>query len=112
MPSISFGGRSWQATLSVAKLIGDHDDAGRTGEMVGWIDKFLGQALTTLLTFAGGICGLVFSIMYARNIGVLASGAKRWGTPERQDYDALRERLDCGGSRIASSYSYARRLTD
>jgi hypothetical protein len=75
-----------------------------------WVGStsFLGQALTTLLTF----CGLVFSIMYARYIGVLTSGAKRWGTPERQDYDALRERLDCGGSRIASSYSYARRLTD
>jgi hypothetical protein len=74
------------------------------GHALGWAGP-LSSSLNTLLTVIGGVCGLVFSIMYRRYLGVVASGSKRKGTPERKDYDALRDCLSRGGF-IAPLYAH------
>jgi hypothetical protein len=75
--------------------------------LAGWTGG-VGSILATVLAIAVAVCGLVFSIMYKRYVGVLASGAKRKGTPERNGYDALRESLEAGG---LPNRLYAERLT-
>jgi hypothetical protein len=61
--------------------------AGSTGTV--------GPALS-LFVIGGGICGLVFTLSYRHYFGILGAGNKRRGTPERQDYDALRDNLAKG----------------
>jgi hypothetical protein len=61
--------------------------AGSTGTV--------GPALS-LFAILGGICGLVFTLTYRHYFGILGAGNERRGTPERQDYDALRDNLAKG----------------
>jgi hypothetical protein len=66
------------------------------------------SALLALLSILGGICGLVFSLIYRRYLGVLGAGAEPQGSLERTAYDALRKSLGEGGS---AARLYVRRLT-
>jgi hypothetical protein len=68
----------------------------------------LAPALISLLAVLGGICGLAFTLTYRHYFGVLGAGNKRRGTPERQDYDALRDSLAKGNLVVRF---YADRLT-
>src|ERR1700730_6600822 len=63
-----------------------------------------GPALTALFSILGGICALVFSVMYRRYLGILGAGARGKTTPERKAYDALRESL-AGGNLAARLYA-------
>jgi hypothetical protein len=53
----------------------------------------LTSAIGVLLTGAGSITGLIFSLMYNRYLGVLAASAKRRGSSERDAYERLRGSL-------------------
>ena len=48
----------------------------------------LSPALVSLFAVAGGICGLVFTLLYRRYLGILGTD-RRWPA-KRQAYDALR----------------------
>jgi hypothetical protein len=78
------------------------------GAAIGWLPGGLtgaiGQSLTNLLTAAGALSGLAFSLMYKRYIGVLEAGAEPKGSPERKAYDALRRSLR-GGNIAARRYA-------
>ena len=95
----------------VAKAIG-HPIGTALGTLIGWLTAgstgVLGSALGPLLSVLGGICGLAFSLIYRRYVGVLGAGAKRKGSLERLAYDKLRESLAEGGS---AARLYAQRLT-
>jgi len=82
------------------------------GGVLGWLPGGLTGALsstfTALLAIAGGIVGLVFSLMYRRYVGVLGAGGGRKGSPSRGAYDRLRDSLS-GGNLAARLY--ANRLT-
>ena len=82
------------------------------GAAVTWLTAgstgLIGSALAALLTIAGGLSGLIFSLMYRRYLGVLASGAKGKASPERQSYEALGQSLAEGNM---ASRLYARWLT-
>ena len=58
----------------------------------GWSGA-IGAALAALLSFLGAICSLVFSVLYARYLAVLGSGAEPEGSAEREAYDDLRDSL-------------------
>lgn len=81
---------------------------GLLGSMIGWLPGgstgVLGSALTALLTVAGGLGGLAFSLLYRRYLGVLGAGGKRKGTAERNAYDRLRQSLS-GGSLATRLYA-------
>jgi hypothetical protein len=84
--------------------------ASAVAAAIGWLTGgtgYFAAALTTLFAVLGGICGLAFSLMYQRYLGVLASGGAEEESPERAAYDALRESLS--GENIAVR-SYIRRL--
>jgi hypothetical protein len=66
--------------------------AGSTG--------IVGPALTALLSILGGICALVFSVLYGRYIGVLGAGGDPEGSGERRVYDALRASLSHGSAPV------------
>jgi hypothetical protein len=89
----------------VAKAIG-HLMMAALGGVLPWLTagSTTGPALTTLFSILGGICALVFSLLYRRYLGVLSAGARRRGTAERQAYDALRESLT-GGNLAARLYA-------
>src|SRR5262252_1563099 len=78
------------------------------GAVIGWLPGGLtggiGSALMSLLAVAGGVCGLIFSLMYKRYLGVLGAGAHAQGSPERKAYDALRKSLR-GGNIAVRLYS-------
>ena len=78
------------------------------GALIGWLPGgstgFMGSALTALLAIAGGVSGLIFSLMYRRYVGVLGAGGGRKGFPARNAYDRLRESLS-GGNLAARLYA-------
>jgi hypothetical protein len=67
----------------------------------------IGPTLAALLSVLFGILGLVSVAVYRRYVGILSSGGKPKRTPERQDYDQLRESLT--GNNIAARI-YSRSL--
>src|ERR1700730_8918576 len=68
--------------------------------------------VATLLASLGGVIGFVLLLIYRRYLGVLGSGAKRKGSPERAAYDRLRENLS-GGNLAARLYAQQlKRLID
>jgi hypothetical protein len=89
----------------VAKAIG-HLMMAALGGVLPWLTagSTTGPALTTLFSILGGICALVFSLLYRRYLGVLSAVARRRGTAARQAYDALRESLT-GGNLAARLYA-------
>jgi hypothetical protein len=82
------------------------------GAWLGWLTGgptgALGSAPAQLLAIGGGTCGLIFALIYARNVGVLGAGGEEKDTPERQAYDALRKSLAEGS---LAARLYARWLT-
>jgi len=94
---------------AVGKYLGPPISAA-LGAVVAWATagsiSAVGPALVSLLAILGGICGLVFTLVYRRYLGVL--GANRRVPAERQAYDALRNSL-AGGNLAARLY--ARQLT-
>ena len=57
--------------------------AAAIGALVGWLPGVLsaiGPALLAVLTTAGGLARLAFSVMYKRSLGVLAASAEPKGT--------------------------------
>jgi len=56
----------------------------------GWSGA-MSAALAALLSLVGAICSLVFSVGYARYLGILGAGAEPEGSPERKTYDDLRD---------------------
>jgi hypothetical protein len=66
----------------------------------------ISPALVSLLSVAGGICGLALTLLYRRYLGIL--GANRRVAAERQAYDALRNSLVEGN---LAARLYAERLT-
>jgi hypothetical protein len=69
----------------------------------------LQPALSALVKFLGSAFALLVSLIYARYLGVLGSGAAPPRSPERQAYDRLRESL-AGGGTVARLYTL--RLTE
>jgi hypothetical protein len=69
--------------------------------LIGWLP---GGSTGVLLTIAGSVSGLVFTILYQRYVAVLGAGAKRKGSTEREAYDRLRESLS-GGNLAARLYA-------
>jgi hypothetical protein len=78
----------------VVKAVG-HLMMVAVGVVLPWLTagSTAGPALTALFSILGGICALVFSLMYRRYLGILGAGARGKTTPERRAYDALRESL-------------------
>lgn len=60
--------------------------------MTGW-PGWLSGAILGLGALGGAVCGVVFSLIYQRYLGVLASGGEPEGSDERKAYDRLRESL-------------------
>jgi hypothetical protein len=85
---------------------------GAVGAVIGWLPGGLtgamGSALMSLLAVAGGVCGLIFSLMYKRYLGILGASTKRKGTSDREGYDRLRASLSGGNP---ASRLYAEWLT-
>ena len=81
---------------------------GAVGAVIGWLPGGLtggmGSALMSLLAVAGGVCSLIFSLMYKRYLGILAASAKRKGTSDRIGYDRFRESLS-GGNLASRLYA-------
>jgi hypothetical protein len=95
---------------ALIKIIGPLITAAVGGALLwlpGWLSAFE-PALKALLTAAGGIAVLAFSLMYRRYVGVLGAGGARKGSPPRDDYDRLWASLS-GGNLAARLY--ADRLT-
>lgn len=61
----------------------------------GWSGA-ISATLAALLSLLGAICSLVFSVLYARYLAVLGSGAEPDGSDERKTYDDLRDSLTAG----------------
>jgi hypothetical protein len=76
-----------------------------TWATAGWTGA-LTPALVSLLAVAGGVCGLVLTLLYRRYLGIL--GANRRVLAERQAYDVLRSSL---AQRNIGARLYAVRLT-
>jgi hypothetical protein len=80
------------------------------GLLPGGLTGSIASPLTTLFGVAGGLSGLIFSLMYKRYIGVLAASAHdknsidRNARAERQAYDELRKSLR-GGNIAARLYA-------
>ncbi len=74
------------------------------GMLTGGSTGVLGTALGHVLVIAGAVCGLAFSLLYRRYLGVLAASALPFGANERVGYLALRRNLDEGGA-VARLYS-------
>src|SRR5258707_11107305 len=78
------------------------------GSLLGWLPGGLGGPVgspsTILLGVIGGMCGLTFSLMFRRYVGVLGSGGGRKGYPARDGYDRLRESIS-GGNLASRLYS-------
>ena len=53
----------------------------------------LGPAIATLFALSGAAGSFCISLIYKRYLGILGASEMRRGTPERQDYDALRRGL-------------------
>src|SRR5215831_11886911 len=77
------------------------------GGLVTWLTAgstgAISSALQYLLALIGGIIALAFAHTYRHYFGVLGQGHKRRGTPERRDYDTLRDSL-AGGNLVARLY--------
>jgi hypothetical protein len=81
--------------------------AAALGGLVTWLTAgstgAISSALQYLLALIGGIFALAFTHTYRHYFGVLGQGNKRRGTPERRDYDTLRDSL-AGGNLVARLY--------
>ena len=97
----------------LAPLEGAQHDASKAvapivtgvGALLTWLTagSKVGPALAMLFSVLVGICGLTFTLIYRRYLGILGAGAQPEGFPERQAYDDLRESL-AGGNLAARLY--------
>ena len=81
------------ADSGVAKI--GHSIMTALGGLLTWLTAgwsgAIGAALAALLSLLGAVCSLVFSVLYARYLAVLGSGAEPKGSPERKAYGDLRD---------------------
>jgi drug/metabolite transporter (DMT)-like permease len=75
--------------------------AGILGTLLTWTTAgatgFPASPLISVLSLLGGATGLACSILFRRYVGLLGTSAKRKASPDRREYDSLRESLSGGG---------------